>query len=557
MGLTTLFVGTAFLFGLAALPLPAVAQDDGIQLPPKCDFVQMEDFSKLTHRNILFQKSVSKDTNTAPFDDDLSDFDIFLRFMADTNLTRDLSEFARTGANSTLFAARDYAMIQTAIDMRTIMEADLASTSASDDGEHTPVVTDVINEPTERQAYNIIHRFTRRYKAPTLVLLDIFRNHVSPTTIALCEYIYAGSWKTWSNRNVSRRGMILLPNDRSNLFPPSNLFLNPLFPQIITSQGIVQNIDRLIMPDLSNHELLPSPSPSPSQTPTASPSFTPGFSFEPTVTPSVSVSASVQLPSPSPSQHPSAPPIPSISQPLVPFATPGDDTSLTGPSPTTTSGTSPDESSNNASDNACFPGDASVYLSATKSIAARHLDIGHQVLTLGSIPNVTSASSKDQFKTTATTSRVFMFSHRMETAPRLFVLLRTRDFQLPISDGHFLPLNGAQLRPAAEARVGDTVMTVSGPQAILHVGSVWATGLYAPHTVEGSVVVNGIVTSCYTTAVKAHVAHTALTPLRAVARIWVWRKKVDVIQGWMDNGVHPSVVRMMQRLMPTISTSNR
>lgn len=145
---------------------------------------------------------------------------------------------------------------------------------------------------------------------------------------------------------------------------------------------------------------------------------------------------------------------------------------------------------------ACFPGAATVR-TRTGTRRLDELQEGDQVL---AAPGVYSS--------------VFMFSHRDPAVRAHFVRVNAGASQLDLSDGHLLYVNGA-LTPAARVRVGDTVRLADGSNAAVNaVSSVEGRGLYAPHTLHGDIVVDGVAASCYTTAVKVGAAHALLAPLR-------------------------------------------
>ena len=52
------------------------------------------------------------------------------------------------------------------------------------------------------------------------------------------------------------------------------------------------------------------------------------------------------------------------------------------------------------------------------------------------------------------------------------------------------------------------------PLQVASVSSVWADGLYNPHTMHGDIVVDGIQTSTYTSDIDPTLAHAALWPVR-------------------------------------------
>ena len=63
---------------------------------------------------------------------------------------------------------------------------------------------------------------------------------------------------------------------------------------------------------------------------------------------------------------------------------------------------------------------------------------------------------------------------------------------------------------------------------VIAVGSARKDGLYNPHTLQGDIVVNGVLTSTYTSAFSPVLAHLVFAPLRALYRAGVDVVKVDV-----------------------------
>jgi len=59
----------------------------------------------------------------------------------------------------------------------------------------------------------------------------------------------------------------------------------------------------------------------------------------------------------------------------------------------------------------------------------------------------------------------------------------------------------------------------AGSTIVVGVSAVSAKGLYNPQTVQGDVIVNGIVSSTYTTTVEPKAAHAFLAPMRALFRV--------------------------------------
>ena len=72
-----------------------------------------------------------------------------------------------------------------------------------------------------------------------------------------------------------------------------------------------------------------------------------------------------------------------------------------------------------------------------------------------------------------------------------------------------------------------------------------STGLYNPHTLNGDIMVNGVKTSTYTSAVAPALAHAALWPVRMLYSLGY-----DVVNGAFDQGVQgvlPGVVEFVPK----------
>jgi preprotein translocase subunit YajC len=159
----------------------------------------------------------------------------------------------------------------------------------------------------------------------------------------------------------------------------------------------------------------------------------------------------------------------------------------------------------------CFPGDAVVTLANGNTKTMADLQVGDKVLTHNGVY-----------------SEVFMFSHRLTDANTRFVEIKTATTSLAITPGHYLYVNGA-LREAQYVKVGDNVTLASGKAAkVTSVGSVRKDGIYNPHTLQGDIVVDGVLTSTYTAAFSPTLAHVALAPLRALYQAGVDIFKMDI-----------------------------
>lgn len=137
-------------------------------------------------------------------------------------------------------------------------------------------------------------------------------------------------------------------------------------------------------------------------------------------------------------------------------------------------------------------------------------------------------------------SEVLLFTHSNTLVPAWFFRLETQSGHvLRLTKGHYLPVNGLVVR-ADDVKVGDTVnvAVLSSNRykvqrnRIVDVKRWLGFGLYNPQTRSGDIVVNGIVTSCYTEAIAPAVAHAMLAPIRGLA---------DFGAGWLQSAVATTV----------------
>jgi hypothetical protein len=148
---------------------------------------------------------------------------------------------------------------------------------------------------------------------------------------------------------------------------------------------------------------------------------------------------------------------------------------------------------------ACFPADAEVLTAGNEVKQMGQLTVGDKVHV-----------GRSQF------DDVFLFTTEMEATTSKFVSLATAATEKPLrlTSGHYLYVNG-ELAQASDVKVGDMLTLANGNKAaVTEVSTAWAPGLYNPHTLNGDIVVDGVLTSTYTDAVNPTLAHALLLPLR-------------------------------------------
>lgn len=162
----------------------------------------------------------------------------------------------------------------------------------------------------------------------------------------------------------------------------------------------------------------------------------------------------------------------------------------------------PASTSNTTNDgSACFPGFSTVVTKERGKVRMHSLEVGEHVL----------VEKHDGAKPTY--SPVYFFSHRERyNRYRYYTVYLSTGANITLSEGHFVHTRDSGMQSTGELRVGDHL--VSG--TIVDIRRGVASGLYAPHTRHGSLVVDDVFVSSYTTAIPPRVAHLALVPLRAL-----------------------------------------
>ncbi|PXF40379.1 Protein hedgehog [Gracilariopsis chorda] len=119
----------------------------------------------------------------------------------------------------------------------------------------------------------------------------------------------------------------------------------------------------------------------------------------------------------------------------------------------------------------------------------------------------------------ATYSPVHLFSHKDADVVTEFVKITVRGGELRVSPKHYVYKGDGIAVTADSIRVGD-IMIRNGENAVVEkVEAIVDTGLFNPHTLDSSIVVDGFSASCYTAAMEAKTAHSLLAPLRMLFRI--------------------------------------
>lgn len=150
---------------------------------------------------------------------------------------------------------------------------------------------------------------------------------------------------------------------------------------------------------------------------------------------------------------------------------------------------------------ACFPANGIVQ-TRTRAMYLSELKVGDEVAVAPGIY-----------------SRIYTFSHRDANAKARFVRITTESgMSLDLTPGHLIYVKERpEAIAASNVSVGDTLRVSDGSlSTVRSIRSVTSTGLYAPHSIQGDIIVNDLIASCYTDHVDPSAAHALLAPLRAL-----------------------------------------
>ncbi|XP_076008618.1 indian hedgehog B protein [Genypterus blacodes] len=202
----------------------------------------------------------------------------------------------------------------------------------------------------------------------------------------------------------------------------------------------------------------------------------------------------------------------------------------------------------------CFPGDALLTLENGHQKLMRDLHPGDSVL--ASLGGSNGGGSGLVY------SRVLAFLDRDPLTHKLFYILRTEGgASLSLTAAHLLFVSSGNCSEGAEparhalrtvyasdARAGQCVLVAEGGRGLkgarfsrlVRVTVAMSRGAFAPLTEHGTLVVNGVVASCYAAVDQHALAHWAFAPLRLIHRL-------TGICGCHGNGLH-WYSRLLQRL---------
>lgn len=158
------------------------------------------------------------------------------------------------------------------------------------------------------------------------------------------------------------------------------------------------------------------------------------------------------------------------------------------------------DSPNTVAVTVCFPSDAQVELEHVGRVPISQVHTGQRVHVGNGLY-----------------SPIFAWTHRdASLASHWYISIDVGlETDLVATPEHLVYVSGKAVS-AVNVRVGDVMHGGDGERLVIrNVTSVRRKGLYNPQTLHGDIVVNGMVVSTYTTAVKRGAAHALLAPMRA------------------------------------------
>eukprot|EP00181_Compsopogon_caeruleus_P005789 CAMPEP_0184681300 /NCGR_PEP_ID=MMETSP0312-20130426/4281_1 /TAXON_ID=31354 /ORGANISM="Compsopogon coeruleus, Strain SAG 36.94" /LENGTH=523 /DNA_ID=CAMNT_0027132059 /DNA_START=97 /DNA_END=1668 /DNA_ORIENTATION=+ len=242
------------------------------------------------------------------------------------------------------------------------------------------------------------------------------------------------------------------------------------------------------------------------------------------------INATTPTPSPTPAPTPSPTLTPSSSPTL------GNETANPSASPNATTEFNSSASANDTtsgSDGPCFPADALVELVNGNEVEMRALKVGDRLRSW-------SGAADD----------VFFFGHRIPTGQFEFLSLLCDDGTLvELSRDHLIfEVRRQEMIPAKFLRVGDTLQGRGAVTSrIVRVSVTIKEGLYNPHTLSGTIVVNGKFASTYNSFAPPQLSHLLLSLERLS-----YRAGFSLFGGLLD-GERPVLLTKALTLVPRSS----
>ncbi|XP_046353878.1 uncharacterized protein LOC124133516 isoform X2 [Haliotis rufescens] len=158
----------------------------------------------------------------------------------------------------------------------------------------------------------------------------------------------------------------------------------------------------------------------------------------------------------------------------------------------------------------CFPGGATLILEDGQTIKMKNVRVGDRVLSL-------TDNGKIDY------SEVYLIIHSDEYRMNNYINISTTKHHIQSSHDHHVYLVSGGTKhtvPAAQVKLADRVLiynhekTLFEEEVVTGLSTSTEIGAFAPFTMSGTIVVNGVLASCYVDCVPPRWAHPLLWPVR-------------------------------------------
>lgn len=156
------------------------------------------------------------------------------------------------------------------------------------------------------------------------------------------------------------------------------------------------------------------------------------------------------------------------------------------------------------SDDSCFPGDSYVLTEKNEMVFIADVVPGTRIFSF--------VNSNGKMES----SEVYTILHFEPNRIAQYLILKTQSGDtLKISPNHLIFLENLEVKFASEVKIGDVLITANGNKSmVVDINYLMRRGVFAPVTHSGTIIVDGILVSCYASFPNHHLAHVATAPLR-------------------------------------------
>ncbi|CAF1082939.1 unnamed protein product [Rotaria sp. Silwood1] len=200
----------------------------------------------------------------------------------------------------------------------------------------------------------------------------------------------------------------------------------------------------------------------------------------------------------------------------------------------------------------CFSGDGHVSMANGETKILRDLRPGDRVLVMNSKQQIVE-------------DEVIMMLDSQPNRPALFYSIETETgHHLSLTGNHFIAVNhNDRFLPANKIKAHDTVFIHHHgrlqPVIVRNVTEEYKVGYFTPMTGQGTIIINGMAASCYSSVISHDLAHYMLAPLR-----WWYRlaKLFSVEQPFSyspDSGIHwlpQAMLQLTEQYLPSVLTTH-